>query len=129
VGKNYLLLILAVNVENFCGGLGTAGFLGFLISLCNARFSATQFALLSSLMAVGRDFVAGPSSGEIAQRLTAPGATSLLSGAAHPGWAQFFLVTLLAAVPGLALLPLFAPWNAKKAAVDPSQDGVPLDEN
>jgi PAT family beta-lactamase induction signal transducer AmpG len=129
VGKNYLLLILAVNVENFCGGLGTAGFLGFLISLCNARFSATQFALLSSLMAVGRDFIAGPSSGEIAQRLTAPGAVSLLGGAAHPGWAQFFLVTLLAAVPGLALLPLFAPWNAEKTITDPSQDGVPLDEN
>ncbi|MGA7936000.1 MAG: AmpG family muropeptide MFS transporter [Kovacikia sp.] len=120
-GKNYPLLVAAVNVENFCGGLGTAGFLGFLMSLCNPRFSATQFALLSSLMAVGRDFLAGPTSGELAQRLqTIP----LLATAAQPGWALFFLITLAAAIPGLALLPLFAPWNS------PSRSNLSLsDEN
>jgi PAT family beta-lactamase induction signal transducer AmpG len=115
VGKSYLALVLAVNLENFCGGLGTAGFLGFLMSLCNPRFSATQFALLSSLMAVGRDFLAGPASGELAQRLTqAPlQSTPILAGAVQPGWALFFLITLAAAVPGLALLPFFAPWNGE----------------
>lgn len=69
VGKSYATMFVAINVENFCSGLGTAGFVGFLMSLCNSRFSATQFALLSSLMAVGRDLIAGPASGEIAQRI------------------------------------------------------------
>lgn len=117
VGKSYLALVLAVNVENFCGGLGTAGFVGFLMSLCNPRFSATQFALLSSLMAIGRDFLAGPASGELAQRLTQSGSSlqsiPALSAAAYPGWALFFIITLAAAIPGLALLPLFAPWNGR----------------
>jgi MFS transporter, PAT family, beta-lactamase induction signal transducer AmpG len=117
VGKSYLALILAVNLENFCGGLGTAGFLGFLISLCNPRFSATQFALLSSLMAVGRDFLAGPASGELAQQLIEKAplfpSVSWLAGAAQPGWGLFFLITLAASIPGMALLLLFAPWNAE----------------
>ncbi len=69
VGQNLTAMVLAINLENFCGGLGTAGFVGFLISLCNPRFSATQFALLSSLMAVGRDLIAGPAAGELAQRI------------------------------------------------------------
>ena len=120
VGKNYPVMVAAINVENFCGGLGTAGFLGFLMSLCNPRFSATQFALLSSLMAVGRDLLAGPASGELAQRLQPliqgnPTFSSIyLAGATHQGWALFFLVTLLASLPGLVLLPLFAPWNHKR---------------
>jgi PAT family beta-lactamase induction signal transducer AmpG len=118
VGKNYPTMVLAINVENFCSGLGTAGFLGFLMSLCNAKFSATQFALLSSLMAVGRDLIAGPSSGEVAQRLRlwmaanpAIAANSWLGGFDGKGWALFFTITLLAALPGMLLLPIFAPWN------------------
>jgi MFS transporter, PAT family, beta-lactamase induction signal transducer AmpG len=105
VGKDYTTLVLAINVENFCSGLGTAGFLGFLMSLCNPQFSATQFALLSSLMAVGRDLIAGPSAGEFAQRLVF-GANAGLAG-----WGNFFLLTLGAALPGMLLLPFFAPWN------------------
>ena len=119
VGQNFTVMVLAINVENFCGGLGTAGFLGFLMSLCNPRFSATQFALLSSLMAVGRDLIAGPASGELAQRLPAmiqanPAFSSsvLLAGATQQGWPLFFLLTLAASLPGLLLLPLFAPWNS-----------------
>lgn len=116
IGKNLTAMIIAINVENFCSGLATAGFVGFLISLCNPRFSATQFALLSSLMAVGRDLVAGPLAGELAQRLPTwiSGNTSLLlAGATQQGWPLFFLITLAAAVPGLLLLPLFAPWNGR----------------
>jgi MFS transporter, PAT family, beta-lactamase induction signal transducer AmpG len=126
VGKSYLTMVLAINVENFCSGLGTAGFVGFLMSLCNSRFSATQFALLSSLMAVGRDLIAGPASGEIAQRvqewmIVNPTLRSnpYLAGSTGQGWALFFLITLLAAVPGLLLLPIFAPWNAKPAVEMP----------
>lgn len=132
VGKNLTAMVIAINVENFCGGLGTAGFLGFLISLCNPRFSATQFALLSSLMAVGRDLIAGPASGELAQRLPSliTSETSIwLAGATQQGWALFFLITLAASLPGLLLLPLFAPWNGRspwiyRPADQDSQDSM-----
>jgi len=80
---------MAVGVENLCGGLGTAAFVALLMSLCNQRFSATQFALLSALSAVGRTYLAGP--------LTPPLVNAL-------GWPGFFLVTVLIALPGLALL-------------------------
>ncbi len=112
VGKDYTALVLAINVENFCSGLGTAGFLGFLMSLCNPNFSATQFALLSSLMAVGRDLIAGPSSGELAQRLV------FSANAGLAGWGNFFLLTLVAALPGMLLLPFFAPWNERPADLE-----------
>jgi MFS transporter, PAT family, beta-lactamase induction signal transducer AmpG len=96
VGKNYQAMVLAINIEQFCGGLGTAAFVAFLMSLCNQRFSATQYALLSSLMAVSRDILSAPG-GAIAQ---------------VTGWSTFFLITIVAAVPGLLLLPVFAPWNS-----------------
>ncbi|NJM72357.1 MAG: AmpG family muropeptide MFS transporter [Scytonema sp. RU_4_4] len=102
LGQNYQFMVIAINVENFCGGLGTAAFLGFLMSLCNQRFSATQFALLSSLMAVSRDILAAPA-GAIAEMT---------------GWQMFFLISIAVALPGLLLLPLFAPWNQKPAAIN-----------
>lgn len=97
VGQNYPLMVLGINIENFCAGLGTAAFVAFLMSLCNARFSATQYALLSSLMAVSRDILSAPA-GQVAKAT---------------GWPLFFLITLIAALPGLLLLPWFAPWNAE----------------
>jgi PAT family beta-lactamase induction signal transducer AmpG len=99
--QNYQLLVLTINIENFCGGLGTAAFVAFLMSLCNQRFSATQYALLSSLMAVSRDILAAPA-GSIAK---------------STGWPTFFLITIIAAVPGLLLLPIFAPWNPQPIAM------------
>ncbi|MHC5719948.1 MAG: MFS transporter, partial [Nostoc sp.] len=48
VGKNFYLMLAAVNIEQFCAGLETAAFVAFLMSLCNQSFSATQYALLSS---------------------------------------------------------------------------------
>ena len=95
VGQNYPFMVLAINIENFCAGLGTAAFVAFLMSLCNQRFSATQFALLSSLMAVSRDILVAPA-GKIAE---------------STGWPLFFGLSLVAALPGLLLLPVFAPWN------------------
>jgi MFS transporter, PAT family, beta-lactamase induction signal transducer AmpG len=94
-GKDYAVMTGAITVENFCAGLGTAAFVAFLLALCNQRFSATQYALLSSLTAAGRDFLASPA-GVIAERT---------------GWANFFLITVLIGIPGLLLLPIFAPWN------------------
>jgi hypothetical protein len=52
LGKNYPAMIAAIGIENICGGLGTAAFVAFLMSLCDKRFTATQYALLSSLMAM-----------------------------------------------------------------------------
>lgn len=96
-GQNYPLMVVAINIENFCAGLVTAGFVAFLMSCCNHRFSATQFALLSSLMAVSRDILVAPA-GKIAQAT---------------GWPTFFLLTLIASLPGLLLLPICAPWHPR----------------
>lgn len=89
--KNLWLMATGVGIENLCGGLGTASFVGLLMALCQQRFSATQFALLSALSAVGRTYLAGP--------LTPPLVDYL-------GWPGFFLVTVLIAVPGLVLLKM-----------------------
>jgi PAT family beta-lactamase induction signal transducer AmpG len=75
--------------------LGTAAFLAFFMSLCNQRFSATQYALLSSLFAFSQNILVAPA-GAIAQ---------------GTGWPLFFLLSLGAALPGLLLLPVFAPWH------------------
>ncbi|TAE57298.1 MAG: MFS transporter, partial [Nostocales cyanobacterium] len=96
VGKNYQTLLLTINIENFCGGLGTTAFTAFLMSICNQRYSATQYALLSSFMAVSRDILVAPA-GSLAK---------------STGWPLFFIISIIAAVPGLLLLPLFAPWNS-----------------
>ena len=87
--KNIWLMATGVGIENLCGGLGTASFVGLLMALCRQRFSATQFALLSALSAVGRTYLAGP--------LTPPLVL-------HLGWPGFFLLTVAIAVPGLVLL-------------------------
>ncbi|MFE1747534.1 AmpG family muropeptide MFS transporter [Coleofasciculus sp. H7-2] len=96
-GKNYSFLVLAINLENLCAGLVTAAFVAYLMSLCNQRFSATQFALLSSLMAVCSIILAAPA-GHLAKAT---------------GWPGFFLISLIAALPGLLLLPFVAPWNPR----------------
>ncbi|MFM6243581.1 MAG: AmpG family muropeptide MFS transporter [Dolichospermum sp.] len=102
VGKNYQFLLLTINIENFCAGLGTAAFVAFLMSMCNQRYSATQYALLSSFMAVSRDILVAPA-GSLAK---------------STGWPLFFVISIFAAVPGLLLLPLFAPWNSKPLAIN-----------
>ncbi|KRC84807.1 AmpG family muropeptide MFS transporter [Achromobacter sp. Root83] len=89
--KNIWLMATGVGIENLCGGLGTASFVGLLMALCRQRFSATQFALLSALSAVGRTYLAGP--------LTPP----LVN---HLGWPGFFLLTVAIAIPGLVLLKI-----------------------
>lgn len=88
VGKVYSVMVIAVAFENLAGGMGTAAFVAFLISLCDHRYTATQFALLSALASFGRIFV-GPPSGFLSQEV---------------GWVVFFFVTFLAALPGLVLL-------------------------
>jgi PAT family beta-lactamase induction signal transducer AmpG len=94
-GKNYSVLLTAISIENFCAGLVTVATVAYLMSLCSHNFTTTQFALFSSLMAVSRDLLSAPS-GELAKAT---------------GWPVFFLLTLIAATPGLLLLPIVAPWN------------------
>lgn len=110
-GPSYPGLILAVGIENISGGMGTAAFVGFLMSLTERRYSATQYALLSSLTALART-VAGSPTGVMA--------TSL-------GWPLFFAVSILGAVPGLALLW----WLKRRGAITPKEAAkdLPVDIN
>ena len=87
--KNIVLMATAIGVENLCGGLGTAAFVALLMSLCDRRFTATQFALLSALSAVGRTYLAGPLAPPMVEAY---------------GWPTFFLVTVVIGIPGLLLL-------------------------
>jgi PAT family beta-lactamase induction signal transducer AmpG len=84
-GKSSAVLMTAVVIENVTGGMGTAAFVALVMSLCDPRYTATQFALLSSLEALGRVFVGRPSAGVVEA----------------VGWAQFFVVSVLVALPGL----------------------------
>ncbi|QOV24520.1 AmpG family muropeptide MFS transporter [Anabaenopsis elenkinii] len=111
LGQNYSALVLTINIENFCGGLGTAAFVAFLMNMCNQRFSATQYALLSSFMAVSRDILVAPA-GTLAKTT---------------GWPLFFIISIVAAIPGLLLLPFFAPWNPKPVLI--SRPGLEEDED
>ena len=77
--------------------MGTSAYSAFMASLTNKRFTATQYALLTSLMGVPRVIAAAPS-GYLAQGL---------------GWFWYFSLCALIAIPGLLLLVKFAPWTEK----------------
>jgi PAT family beta-lactamase induction signal transducer AmpG len=81
-------LLMVIAFENLSGGMGTAAFVAFLMSLCNHRYTATQFALLSAFASVGRVWV-GPMAGVLSESI---------------GWPVFFLVSTAVALPGLWLL-------------------------
>ena len=81
-------LLMVIAFENLSGGMGTAAFVAFLMSLCNRRFTATQFALLSAFASVGRVWV-GPLAGVLAETI---------------GWPTFFLVSTVVALPALWML-------------------------
>lgn len=108
-GHDLQALTIAIGADNFTGGLGSAAFVAYLSSLCNLAFTATQYALLTSLMAFGRTLLAA-SSGWIAEQL---------------GWPGFFVLTMGLAVPGLLLLwwlarlyPVSRPGKAEPSAVE-----------
>ncbi|MEN8128950.1 MAG: MFS transporter [Pseudomonadota bacterium] len=86
--KSYPLMIMAVGLENLAGGMGTAAFVALLMALCDHRYTATQFALLSALAVLGRVYL-GPAAGYLVE---------------HIAWSTFFFITFLAALPGLWLL-------------------------
>ncbi|MED5395377.1 MAG: MFS transporter, partial [Pseudomonadota bacterium] len=77
-----------IAVENITTGMGTTAFVAYLSSLCNVAYTATQYALLTSLMAFSRT-VMSSGAGWLADQVD---------------WAAFFIITTLAALPGLMLL-------------------------
>lgn len=87
-GHNNAALAAVIAIENFTGGMGTAAFVGFMGALTDRRFTATQYALLSSLMGVPRVLLAAPT-----------GVIALASG-----WPVFFVLCTLLAIPGLLLI-------------------------
>lgn len=87
-GKSYAGMTAVVVLENFAGGMGTCAFTVLVMALCDHRYTATQFALLTALASLGRVFVGAPA-GYVVHAV---------------GWADFFLATFAAALPGLLLL-------------------------
>jgi PAT family beta-lactamase induction signal transducer AmpG len=99
-GKLMWLMVLATGLDNLIGGMGQAAYVAFLVSMCSASYSATQFALLSAMSAVPR-VVMGAIAGQVVDRV---------------GWSNFFIVTFLTAAPGmLVLLSLRRPLNELEA--------------
>jgi PAT family beta-lactamase induction signal transducer AmpG len=95
LGHNYPMMVTAIAVENVCGGLGVAAQSAFIMSLCDKRFTATQSALLTSFMAVSRVVFSAPT-GWLAKSV---------------GWQEYFLISILIAIPGLLLLLRYDRWT------------------
>ena len=102
-GHDLRLLAATIFVENFTGGMVSAAFVAYLSALCSAEFTATQYALLSSLSATGRTVLAS-SAGWFAEQL---------------GWPVFFAATAFAALPGIWLAISLAGFNAPAAPPAP----------
>jgi PAT family beta-lactamase induction signal transducer AmpG len=94
VGADTRWLYVTIAVENLSGGMGSAAFVAYLSALCNIAFTATQYALFSSLAALGRTVIAAPMGG-VAETM---------------GWVDYFLLSTVMGAPGLVLL-LFMIWR------------------
>ncbi len=99
IGYSLAMLSGVVAFENLSSGMGTAAYAAFMASITHKRFTATQYALLSSLMGVPRVLASAPT-GYLAKQM---------------GWVPFFIFCALAAVPGLVLLARFSPDLRKDA--------------
>jgi PAT family beta-lactamase induction signal transducer AmpG len=99
-GASLPMLAGVIGFESVTGGMGTSAFVAFMASLTDRRFTATQYALLTSIMGLPRVIASAPTG----------------FAAKHLGWETFFIVCTLAALPGLMLLPRFAPWRAPAPA-------------
>jgi PAT family beta-lactamase induction signal transducer AmpG len=97
IGYNIAMLSGVIAFENLSSGMGTAAFMAFMASLTNKKFTATQYALLTSLMGL--------------PRALASSVTGLM--AKNIGWESFFIFCTLVAIPGMLLLLKFAPWNSR----------------
>ena len=98
LGHSVTGLAVVIALENLAGGMGTAAYTAYMAGLTNKKFTATQYALLTSIMGVPRVIIAAPT-GWMAENM---------------GWIPFFAACTLMALPGLALLPLVAPLKGKQ---------------
>jgi len=98
VGHSLLWLGIIIGVEAFGVGLGTAAFVAYIAQTTHPLYTATQFALFTSLAAVPRTF-ANAATGYMVENL---------------GWFNFFIACFMLAIPGMLLLIKIAPWNEKK---------------
>jgi len=107
-GGGMAALLAAVGLENLSGGMVGAAFVALLMSLCNPRFSATQYALLSGVYALSRSLLSLPA-GILTERV---------------GWSSFFVLSALAALPAFLLMVRLTPWNGEgvRGAFDPLRD-------
>jgi len=96
-GAHPVLLAGVIGFEAFGVGLGTAAFVAYIARTTDPRYTATQFALFTSLAAVPRTFI-NASVGFIV---------------AETGWFLFFMLCFALALPGMLMLPRIAPWNAE----------------
>lgn len=96
LGKNFIALCGAIAIESFCSGMYTAAFLALLMSLCDQRYTATQFAFLSALAAVSRVLI-GPIAAIMVEQV---------------GWTHFYIWSFF-----ISLLPLFLVLNIKKTSL------------
>jgi PAT family beta-lactamase induction signal transducer AmpG len=112
MGADLAMLAVTIAVENVTTGMGTAAFVAYLSSLCNLAYTATQYALLTSLMALSRT-VLSSGAGWLADRTD---------------WPTFFVLTTIAAVPGLVLLTWmwrqFPDESGRRAVSGQEQSGV-----
>ena len=89
IGPDLAFLALTIGLENVASGMGTAVFVAYLSGLCNtASYTATQYALLTSLTAFAPKVLVSPA-GWLVE---------------HTGWIEFFIISTVAALPGLAFL-------------------------
>jgi len=100
IGHSVSVLSGVIAFENLSSGMGTAAYMAFMASITNKKFTATQYALLTSLMGVPRVLASAPT-GFLAKNM---------------GWVSFFIACTLIAIPGMLLLLKFAPWNSRYMA-------------
>jgi PAT family beta-lactamase induction signal transducer AmpG len=98
-GYGIPMLAAVITFENLSAGMGMSALTAFMAAQTNKRYTATQFALLSSLVGVPRTLLSAPT-GWLAEQL---------------GWPMFFIGCTLIAIPGLLLLSRFAPWKSSAA--------------
>ena len=94
-GDNPLILAITVGLEFFAAGLGTTAFIAYIAKTTNPKFTATQFALFTSLAALPRT-ITNASTGYLVEIF---------------GWHNFFIFCFFIAIPGMILLIKIAPWN------------------
>lgn len=95
-------LAVVITFESLGAGLGTAAFVAFIARTTHPAYTATQFALFTSLMAVPRTFI-NATSGWLVENI---------------GWMDFFSLCVLIAIPGMLLLLKVAPWHGEQDAID-----------